>query len=251
MNENNPPKFQLTGFDIKIMAMLYMLCDHIEATLSTGQEWLTVLGRLAFPMFAFLLAEGYAHTKDVKAYMKRLLIWAIISEIPFNLMYGGSVIYPWHQNVLWTFLIAILVLELTRKAATSPIKAMAAFIIISALGFILGFVTMADYYGIGVLTVILFYATRGPGIRNKILQLAGIYILNVNLLGGYCYAIDVFTTTLELPQQGFALFALPIIWLYNGERGRDSKTLRTAFYAFYPAHITILLIINTILFKLR
>ena len=98
----------ISSFALHILAMTLMLCDHLWATLLPGQEWLTCIGRMAFPIFAFMIVEGYFHTSNVRKYILRLFAFAIISEVPFNLFYGSSVIFPFHQNVLWTFLIAVL-----------------------------------------------------------------------------------------------------------------------------------------------
>lgn len=98
----------IDSFTLHILAMLFMLCDHLWATLFPAQEWMTCVGRLAFPIFAFMIAEGCYYTSNVKKYMLRLFLFAIISEIPFNLIMGSSVFYPFHQNVLWTFLLGVL-----------------------------------------------------------------------------------------------------------------------------------------------
>ena len=97
----------VSSLTLHILAMAFMLCDHIWATLVAGQDWLTCVGRLAFPIFAFLLVEGFFHTRDLKRYVLRLLLLALLSEIPFDLMYAGTSFFPFHQNVIWTFLIAL------------------------------------------------------------------------------------------------------------------------------------------------
>ena len=84
-----------------------MLCDHLWATVIPGSNWLTCIGRIAFPIFAFLIVEGYTHTRNLKKYVMRLLLCAALSEVPFDLVMGGRAFYPFHQNVLWTFLIAL------------------------------------------------------------------------------------------------------------------------------------------------
>ena len=106
----------ISSFALHVLAMLLMLCDHLWATLLPQYAMLTHIGRIAFPIFAFLLAEGARHTHDPKKYLLRLLVFAVLSEIPFDLMYGGTVFYPYHQNVLWTFLIALSGVFLTRSA---------------------------------------------------------------------------------------------------------------------------------------
>lgn len=108
-------KLRITSFTLHMIAMACMLCDHVWATVVEGNEWLTCIGRIAFPIFAFMTVEGYFHTKDVKKYIKRLFAFALISEIPFNLMMSGVPIYPMHQNVLWSFLIALLLIGWNEK----------------------------------------------------------------------------------------------------------------------------------------
>ena len=98
----------LSAAALHIIAMALMLMDHLWATLLPAQDWLTCAGRLAFPIFAFMTVEGYFHTRNLKRYVLRLLLFALLSEVPFDLMYGGTWFYPVHQNVIWTLLLGIL-----------------------------------------------------------------------------------------------------------------------------------------------
>lgn len=97
-------RFDLSAAALHIIAMALMLMDHLWATLLPAQDWLTCAGRLAFPIFAFMAVEGYFHTRNLKRYVLRLLLFALLSEVPFDLMYGGTWFYPVHQNVIWTLL---------------------------------------------------------------------------------------------------------------------------------------------------
>ena len=111
-NKTNVSTVRLRCCDIStaalhIIAMLFMLMDHLWATLLPAQDWLTCVGRVAFPIFAFMAVEGYFHTHSFKKYAQRLLVFALLSEIPFDLMYGGTWFYPVHQNVIWTFLLGL------------------------------------------------------------------------------------------------------------------------------------------------
>ena len=89
--ESMEKKRGINSFTLHILAMLFMLCDHLWATLFPAQEWLTCIGRLAFPIFAFMIAEGCYYTSNMKKYMQRLFLFAVISEIPFNLIMDSSV----------------------------------------------------------------------------------------------------------------------------------------------------------------
>ena len=100
-------RFGITSMWLHIIAMAFMLCDHLWGTVVPGNTWLTVIGRISFPILSFMIVEGYFRTKSLKRYVLRLLLFAIISEIPFNLAIGSQLFYPIHQNVLWSFLISI------------------------------------------------------------------------------------------------------------------------------------------------
>lgn len=235
-------KLNISSSGLHILAMGLMLCDHLWATLFPAEEWLTCMGRAAFPIFAFMLVEGYTHTHDLRRYMLRILCWAVLAEIPFNLMYGGSIFYPFHQNVLWTFFLSLSLIVLIEKCRSrfKPVFAATLSAGLAAAGFVLGYVTMADYYGAGVLTVLTFYFFRGQGWKNRLLQLLCLYILNVELLGGYFYAFRLLGRDVELVQQGFALLALLPIWLYQGRQGIRNKAFQYVCCVFYPAHMLLL-----------
>lgn len=240
MDRSHKPDISSAG--LHILAMGLMLCDHLWAALFPTQEWLTCIGRIAFPIFAFLAAEGFRHTHNLRRYLLRLLGAALLSEIPFNLMCSGSVFYPYHQNVLWTFLLALLCIALIEKyrARFRPVFAVHACAAVVILGFLLGFAAMLDYYGVGVLTVLTFYFFNKRNWINRLCQLFCLYYLNVTLLGGYCYVVSLFGHEFELAQQGFALLALIPIWLYRGRQGPHGKAFRIFCYAFYPAHMLLL-----------
>lgn len=160
-------RFDLSAAALHILAMAFMLMDHLWATLLPAQEWLTGVGRLAFPMFAFMAVEGYFHTRSFKRYALRMLAFALLSEIPFDLMYGGTWFYPVHQNVIWTLLIGLLGIHLMEKVRQKGKTwcYVLTCVGVTVLGAILGTVGMVDYYGAGVLTVFVFYFFRGRAWR--------------------------------------------------------------------------------------
>ena len=89
-NDTIPKHFDLSAAALHILAMLFMLMDHMWATVFPAQDWLTCVGRVAFPIFAFMAVEGYFHTHSFKKYALRMLLFAVLSEIPFDFMYGGT-----------------------------------------------------------------------------------------------------------------------------------------------------------------
>lgn len=235
--------FGLNSCALHILAMALMLCDHIWAMFPVA-DWMTCIGRLAFPIFAFMIAEGYAHTANVKKYLLRMLVFALLSEIPFNLVAGGTVFYPYHQNVLWTFLIALGTMVLSDKIRTRfsdrrPVAVSCTVLLVMA-AFLLGTITMVDYYGAGVLTVLVFHYFRGNKWYLRLTQLCALAVLHVGILGGYYYTVHIGNLELEIVQQGLALFALLPIWLYNGRQGYHAKPFRYFCYAFYPLHLLLL-----------
>ena len=111
------------------------------------------------------------------------------------------------------------------------------------LGYLLGTVTMVDYYGSGVVTVLIFYLCRQIP-YGWIGEVAGLAFLNCKLLGGMTIPLTLGSWTLEFPEQGLALLALIPIWLYNGRQGAHNKAIQYACYLFYPAHMLILALLR-------
>lgn len=236
--------FGLSASALRVLALLFMLLDHMWATVIPGNNWMTYVGRLAFPIFAFQIVEGFYHTSDRKGYTKRLLILALISEIPFDLMCVSSPLFLFHQNTVFTLLLglwAISALDSARTAKTKPAAAKAGFVLLAVyLLSVLGFV---DYGWKGVATVIAFYFFH-EGHFAKLGQLISLLLLNVILFEGQM--IPLFGGACELPSQAFALLALLPIWLYDGRKGFGGKKFQHAAYLFYPLHMLILHLLRTL-----
>ena len=245
MKIGNLKYMDISAATLHILAMVWMLMDHLWATLLPAQDWLTCVGRLAFPVFAFMTVEGYFHTHSFRKYMQRLLLFALLSEVPFDLMYGGTWFYPFHQNVIWTFLLGlsgIYLMETIRKKYKIWAYVLVAALVVAA-GAVLGTIGMVDYYGAGVLTVFIFYFFRERKWWCLLGQILALYWVNVELLGGLMYPIQLFGMEFEICQQGLALLALIPIWLYRGRQGYHSKPFQYICYAFYPVHMLILVVI--------
>lgn len=126
-------------------------------------------------------------------------------------------------------------METVRKKKKTPVFVLTA-ILVTIAGGLLGTLTMVDYYGIGVLTVFIFYFFRGRKWWCLLGQIAALYWVNVELLGGLMYPVRLFGMEFELCQRGLALLALVPIWLYRGRQGYHSKPFQYFCYAFYPVH---------------
>lgn len=224
----------LNGFHLKLIAACTMFIDHMGYTLFPGVMWLRCIGRVAFPIFCFLIAEGCVHTHDRKKYALRLFVFAVLSEIPFNLMTGWAVWNPYDQNVLWTLLLGAAVcwsIDGVLKRRTAPAFVLTGAAMVAAFWLLEVFCT--DYGGWGMLLVAMFYGVRRApyGQAAKMAaQAVGLAFFCIGVMGG---------VTIEL----WALTALVPIWLYNGQHGVSHKAVQYGFYAFYPLHILILSLI--------
>ena len=226
----------LNGFHLKLIAICTMFIDHMGHTLFPGVMWLRCIGRIAFPIFCFLIAEGCVYTHDRKKYALRLLVFALLSEIPFNLMTGGWVWNPYDQNVLWTLLAGALVCWLigwTLKKHT-PLAFLLTGVVMVAAYRLLELVN-TDYGGWGMLLVAMFYCVHRAPYGWAVKMAAEAFWLaffSIGVMGG--------ALSIEL----WSLWALVPIWLYNGQRGFSGKAVQYGFYAFYPVHILILSLIS-------
>jgi len=237
----NKYKLQTTSFSLHIMAMVFMFCDHLWGTSFVSNDIFTCIGRLTFPIFAFMIVEGYFHTSNLKQYVKRLLIFAIISEIPFNLMMGSSLFYPIHQNVLWSFLISLGLIHWNEMMVEKKIwKRILVGIITICIAYVVGIITFVDYYNAGILIVLTFYFFKGKKWWNYVGQLLCMWYINCEILQGFCYEVNIFGDVHFIERQSIAILALIPIWMYKGKQGYHNKTLQYIYYVFYPAHLLIL-----------
>ncbi len=241
-------KFEITSFVLHIFAMATMLLDHIFHSGLVDITWFTCVGRLAFPIFAFMIAEGFHYTKSRKKYALRMLIFAAVTEIPFNLVVSGKLIYLPHQNVMWTFLLSILLLTLYEniKQEKSAVMRFFAYPVITVIFMVIAVLGMVDYNAIGIITVALFYFTRTENTDKAskkavcyTIQLVVMCMLNVMISSVPDYGIQI-APDLYLSIQSFAVLALPLIWLYNGKQGCYNKYIKWGYYLFYPVHCLVL-----------
>lgn len=243
-----PKRTGLSGSTLKMLAMVTMLIDHIAAgfierglipalageygmnsdivnTWSVIDSVMRCVGRIAFPIFCFLLVEGYFHTKNIKKYLGRLLVFALVSEIPFNLAFYNSVWANAHQNVDFTLFLGLLALWLCDKVRQAKRgQRMLSILVLVATG-ILALLLRTDYDFVGVLLIFVFYVLHD---NELIRDIAGA----ITLLGA---------GTIEIA--GYAAF-IPMHF-YNGERGWRLKYI---FYLFYPVHLLLIALVRIAVF---
>jgi hypothetical protein len=246
----------LTSFGLKALAIALMLADHIGAILPVPAPCMYLLrgaGRLAFPIFAFLISEGYRHTRSPRAYALRLAAFALISEIPFNLLYSYQVFDPGGQNIFFTLLIgllAIIAIDAANKkiaASGEPLHwgVLKLAAIIAAM--LAAELLRTDYGAFGVIVILIFHAYKG----NRPRALAGA-ALACALFGGGTWLLGVAKYGMAAAGSPFnaaealaALSAIPI-YFYSGKKGPSMKYF---FYAFYPLHITALVLAKALVFR--
>lgn len=224
---------------LKNIAVVTMLIDHIGAVIVTRllikngvSEGLydiymamRIIGRFAFPIYCFLLVEGFQRTHDVKKYLGRMFLFALLSEVPFDLALSGKAWYPAYQNVFFTLFLGLLTIaglqlveqhfggaEIWKGFLRVGLDA-----VIVIAGCALALILKTDYNFKGVMAIVILYLFRN---RKKAQICAGVVIFL--LMDG-----------LEM----FAALSFILIWFYNGTRGRQNKYF---FYFFYPVHLLLL-----------
>lgn len=237
---------ELSRNTLKKLAMFTMLLDHIgvvvlypwlvktRALSAAANEQpfgmsmyfaLRTVGRIAFPIFAFFLVEGFLHTRSKKRYFMRLFGMALLSEIPFNLALSGHILMPSHQNTLFTLALGLLLLEMLFRYREQKVLQMSALVLfLLAASFL-----HVDYGEYGILLMVvfyLFYADRRAG------MVLGAVLSFLNSMGNL----------------GAAALAYIPLSLYDRKKQPNQKGA-WMFYAFYPAHLLMLYGARLLLFS--
>ena len=231
-----PGRSGISGSTLKLIAIITMLTDHVGAVIVERMiirgvtfggmnlkelymldQVLRSIGRIGFPIFCFLLVEGFIHTKDRVKYGLRLTLFAVLSEIPFNLAFTGRLFSTKYQNVFFTLLIGFLVMAvfgwLEEKCREKPMLSMILMVIVMAAGMALAAVLKTDYDYRGIISIVVLYIFR--------------MYRPFQLLAG------ALTFMWEIPAPAAFLAAA----CYNGKRGLK---LKYVFYVFYPLHLLLL-----------
>ena len=224
--ENVNVKKGISSDLLKWIAIITMFIDHIGAAV-VEKTWimdepygqtldlvLRMIGRLAFPIFCFLMVEGFYHTRSRVKYLRNLFIFAIVSEIPFEISFLGELVWGL-RNVYWTLLIGFVMMMLIEKVREKESKYNILYmLLIVAACALLAELLHTDYSASGVLLIFILYKMRADRLAQCV-------------LGGVAMSWEI-----------TAPIAFALLYLYNGVRRQ--KCLKYFFYAFYPAHLLLL-----------
>ena len=205
--------------EVKLLHNLYLLCRCI--------------GRIAFPIFAFLLVEGIHRTKNRKNYGLRLIAGAFLAEIPYNLMVSGQVFWR-QQSVMVTLLLgfcALIAIEKCRSLTLKPVVILPFALLAKLL--------MADYGWAGVVLIALFELSQEMYSPN-VVRTGGMIVL-FHYMSSYVFRISGFS----VPMQVLGVLSMIFIANYNGQKRTYSRMAQWVFYLFYPVHMLILWAIGT------
>ena len=215
----------MSSFVLKMIAIITMFIDHIGYAIFGELSFFNYIGRIAFPIFAFQISEGYLHSKNLKKYFLRLFIFAIFSQIPF-MLFGKIISTDFTLNIFFTLLLGLISIYIYDKSKHKIIGIILAIFI----GLLASF-AHCDYGFYGVAIIFLFYVFKNDFIKSSIAFMIATsikYIIPILKYGFYDVYLYLLICTL-----------LPIIFisLYNGKKGKDTKYL---LYLFYPIHLLLI-----------
>ena len=211
----------LDASTLKLIAVIAMVLDHVGMLLFPHISILRIIGRITLPIMAFFIGEGFRYTRDVKRYMLRLLLFAILTMYPFYLCFG------WTQNVLFTLLLGLIAIYLVDNGCNEWV----AVISMCAVSLFL----MTDWMIFAVILVYGFYKADG---NPKYIFLT--WLGSAALFYGALTAYGFFDNFAALRLYAFELFtglAMPLIFMYNGKRGFRAKYF---FYLAYPLNFLVI-----------
>lgn len=225
----------MTASALKWIALITMITDHIGLMFFPEHIWIRLIGRVSFPIFVFLMAEGFAKTSNRPRYFGRLFIFAVLSELPYDLAMNGKLVSWEDQNIFWELLLGFGALLFLEKALREKkylwllgIPAIAAVTLLSG----------ASYGLYGIVLIMGFYLLRGKRWGTAaVLVLStvlfyGLVNFSFPLWGGKCWILMI-----DEPQL-FAIGAVLPLVFYSGKKGRHS--FKWLFYLAYPLHLLIL-----------
>ena len=219
----------LSGNMLKIIAAAAMVLDHAGLMFFPGNDFLRILGRLAFPIFAFMIAEGSKYTRNKFRYFGQLFALALVCQIVYFLVDGSM-----YLSVLFTFSLALLMIFSLQACKEKPTAFRIAIFLLSILTvWLLNRIFTIDYGFWGCMVPLFAALPHKTAFDQK----------NTNVA---CLGLGLLLLAWDLGGwQIWSLAALPLLLLYSGQRGKWK--MKYFFYIFYPAHLALLQIIAWIM----
>lgn len=225
----------MSSFFLRLIALMSMMIDHTGLALFPDIGLFRCIGRLSFPIYCSLVVQGYLHTRDIRAYGRRLLLLAIVSEIPFDLLIFGRMSSLMEQNALFSLLLGLMALLCADQLAAKPLHASAAVMALCML-------SMAANVSYGWLAIALCLSMRFAAeskVRLLVYTVGSLLLYTLTLLLSGVAHSWVLTSLC-------ALFALIPLLLYNEKRGMRHPAVTFMFYAAYPLHLIALVIVRAL-----
>ena len=231
----------MSAFVLKIIALITMLCDHLSYLLFGHFSPLNYIGRIAFPIFAFQITEGYIHTKNLKKYFFRLSLFAVISQIPF-MLFRSIFTSSMGLNIFFTLLLGLITIFVYDRFNKVDCKNIAIHylcnffaIFVVIISAILAEVFHFDYGAFGIAIIFLFFFFKQKPLLMNIGVVLSIIIYYWNgLQNPYTYLTYLIVVI-------FTCVPLLFINLYNNKKGKDTKLF---LYLFYPIHLLIIYLLS-------
>lgn len=232
----------MSSFSLKVLAVVAMIIDHIGIIFFPQYIILRYIGRLSFPIFAFLLVQGFIHTKSRTQYAIRLGIFAILSEVPYDLVFYGTYLEFEHQNIMFELLCGLLAIWAMEQA----VKTKQESLFLVSLALVIASTYFNFSYGIyGIVLMIGFYLFNAFKISRCVISAGVTYLFN----GITTVNFTVWKTSCVLfagsATQLYAMWSAVPLLLYNGQRGKYK--LKWMFYFIYPVHLIILYFVNLVI----
>jgi len=203
----------MNSFQLKLLACIFMFIDHLGVMIFTDSDIFRIVGRLSFPIFAFLMSEGYKYTKDIKKYLLRLLLFAIVLQIPYTIAIGDKTL-----NIFFTLFLGLFLILIDDKVKNILVKV----ILIVLMGYFAQWIGV-DYGYYGVYLIYMFRKFKD----NFMLLVIAFLFLNISVINAYDFQV-------------YSILSTVLIMTYDGKRGLNNLWVKYGFYIFYPTHILII-----------
>ncbi|MDO5331953.1 MAG: TraX family protein [Bacillota bacterium] len=246
MNEDKA-KGGLSSFIIRLVAYIILAGTTVlKSYFGNSIAWIEYLNWLSYPIFAFLLAEGFEQTSGKLRYFIRLLLFAIITEIPYNFLYGGQLFYARAQNGMFTLCMGYIVMCIINFVYQKTYNIIIAFAAMYVYGWGAFYITKyfnCEFYSFGVMFVLLFYVCNQIKYP-KILQIIFMVFLAAIISTDAFVSFIIGNIQYTVPYRAIAIPAMILTWFYKGKRGPNSIGMKIAMYAFYPALLAVIYGLN-------